>query len=381
VELSVKQVDYAKYNLKNNPFPYVGVPNEKILVYTNRKKELKQISEAIKGTLKGSSSHLILVGNYGNGKTSTLKYIGNQISTQVPQSQTIYLSYPGDSFLELYGNMIYQIGLPMLEDYIWRFLEISNEIDDLKQKVDTGEVLFPEIIEIGKRKLFDLVNYNDFATALLHIVLSDTRFVAWKYICGESVLHDQRKELDIVSVIDNDEKALRAFLSLKILLNYVNKTRIFLLIDEMESIETLHIFKKQKMLNSLRRVMDLNPTGLCMIMACTPEAWNGIISDYHAFSERIFRNVILTPLNEEMLRQLIVDYLAIHRIDPDLNGSSIHPFSAEALSDIQLAAQGNVRRLLMICNRIIEFGLENEYNEITSEVVKELFPEIFEMFQ
>lgn len=377
MELSLQPLDYSSYYLGKNPFPYVGVPDDEIQVYTNRQSELKQIGDAVKGTLKGTSSHVIIVGNYGNGKTSTLKYVGNQISNQIKSGLTLYLSYPGESFLELYSNMIYQIGMNEFENLVWKYLEVANNISDLKMKAFQGEVLLPTIIENGRMKLYNSLDYNDFATSFLHMILKETRFIAWKYLCGEPILVDQKKELDVVSLIDTDEKALRAFLSLKKILNEVGITLLCLLIDEVESIETLHILRKQKILNSLRRLMDLNPKGLCLLFACTPEAWSNIISDYHAFSERIFRNVVLRPLDNEMLRQLIIDYLNLNRTVEANPESDIFPFDGDSLDDILFIAQGNVRRVLRICNRVIEYSLERGYDQISNDHLRQLFPEFF----
>ena len=377
MELSLKPLDYSSYNLERNPFPYVGVPDNELRVFTNRESELKQIGDAVKGSLRGTSSHIIIVGNYGNGKTSTLHYVGNQITTQVKSSLTLYLSYPGESFLEFYSNLIYQIGMNKLENYVWEYLGVANNIENLKLKAFQGDVLLPTIIENGRMKLYNLIDFNDFATSFLHMILTETRFIAWKYLCGEPILVEQKKDLDVVSLIDTDEKALRAFISLKKILNEVGINLLCLLIDEVESIETLHILKKQKLLNNLRRLMDLNPKGLCLLFACTPEAWNSIISDYHAFSERIFRNVVLRPLDNKMLRQLILDYLSINRKDSDDIFSEIYPFNDNSLDDILSIAQGNVRRVLRICNHVIEYSLERGYDTISSDLLRELYPEFF----
>jgi Cdc6-like AAA superfamily ATPase len=377
MELSIKQLDYKKLFLETNPFPYVGIPDETNIVYTNRKKEQKQIGNAIMGTARGTSSHMIIVGNYGNGKTSTLEYVKKEVSEQMPSALPIIISYPGESILELYSNLMYQIGLSRFEKIIWKYLEKTSKYSELQTKVLRGDVLLPEIIEHAKVRLYDSIQYNDFATSILHLILDETKFLAWKYLCGEPILHEQRKNIDVVSLIDTDEKALRAFLSLKKLLKETGIDVLCLLIDEMESIENLHVFKKQKILNSIRRLMDLNPEGLCLLMACTPEAWSSIISDYHAFSERIFRNVVLKPLDNTMLRQLIIDYLSKRRTHTSPPLSDIHPFEQDCLDDILMIAQGNVRRVLMICNVSIDYALEKNYDLISSKTLKEIFPEYY----
>ena len=151
---------YDKYGLKENPFPYVGVPNESIPVYTDRRKELELIQDAILGALRGSSSHTILLGTYGNGKTATLRLIKSQFDQQLEDAVAIYLSNPGESFLDFYRNLIYEYGLDNLETLVWRFLEVTTGEENLKERTDIGEVLISDILDIGKKRIFRELKYT-----------------------------------------------------------------------------------------------------------------------------------------------------------------------------------------------------------------------------
>src|SRR5690349_12165275 len=91
------QNHYEKYNLDTNPFPYVGVPDESTTVFTNRKEELNFVEESLTGALNGSSSHLVLIGGYGNGKTATLLYVKSQLDLNLSNVLTVYMSNPGES--------------------------------------------------------------------------------------------------------------------------------------------------------------------------------------------------------------------------------------------------------------------------------------------
>ncbi|MEM2112074.1 MAG: DUF2791 family P-loop domain-containing protein [Candidatus Bathyarchaeia archaeon] len=369
---------YEKYGLKCNPFPYVGVPDENLSLYTDRKRELKMIEEVVKASLNGASSHIVLVGSYGNGKTHTMRYIKKQLEKQVQNTQVIYLSTPGDRFLSLYSSLMFEFGFDHLEGLVWRFLEFATGEENLRKKVNDGEVLLPEILEIGKRRLQNEVKYTDFATAFLKLTLEESKFIAWKYLCGEPIPFEHRRELDVVMAIDNDDKALRAFMSLKKILTLLGNKLICVLIDEFESIEYINIILKQKILNSVRHLIDLNPQGLCLIIGCAPDVWVDIIKEYHAFSERIFRQVTLRALSKEDLRNFVVSYLQYSRIqDLDLP-TDIFPFTEDAISEIQKAAEGNIRRMLMICNQAIDFGVDVGYPTLNAKRLKELLPDIFD---
>jgi type II secretory pathway predicted ATPase ExeA len=369
---------YERFGLKQNAFPYVGVPEETISIYVNRKKELKTIEAVIKSSLHGSSCHLALIGGYGNGKTHTLKFIKRQLESQLTDITVIYLSNPGERILNLYSSFMYEFGFERLEKLVWQFLEFVSGEKNLRKKVNEGEILLPEILEIGKRRLLNEVKYTDFATAFLKITLEESKFLAWKYLCGEPIISEYRRELDVVSAIDTDEKALRAFISLKHILSLLGCKLICILIDEFESIVNLHPILKQKILNGIRHLIDLNPKGLCLILGCAPEVWVNIIKEYHAFSDRIFRQITLKALKEKDVRAFVSSYLESFRIKDVDPPTEIYPFTEEAIKEIHKAAEGNIRRILMTCNQAIDAAVENEVSTITGETLKEMLPDLFE---
>ncbi|MEM5854597.1 MAG: DUF2791 family P-loop domain-containing protein [Candidatus Aenigmatarchaeota archaeon] len=369
---------YKAYGLKRNPFPYVGVPEDAVSLYADRKKELKIIEEVIKSSLQNVSCHAALIGSYGNGKTHTLKYLKRQIENQLEDVVVIYISNPGDRILSLYSNFMYEFGFHRLEELVWKFLEFATGEKGLRKKVNEGEVLLPEILEIGKRRLLNEIKYTDFATAFLKLTMEECKFLAWKYLCGEPIISDYRKELDVVSAIDNDEKALRAFMSLKRILTLLGNKLLCLLIDEFEAIEYLHPILKQKILNGIRHLIDLNPQGFCLIIGCAPEVWVDVVKEYHAFSDRIFRQVTLKALSERDMRDFIAAYLRSSRLDDADPPSEIFPFTDDAITEIHKVAEGNIRRMLMVCNQAIDAGVEHNAPEINSQKLRELLPDLFE---
>ena len=369
---------YEQYALRSNPFPYVGVPDENLPLYIDRKREIKTVEEVIKASLNGTSSHIILIGSYGNGKTHTMKYIKKQLELQIENALAIYLSTPGDRILNLYSSLMYEFGFERLEKLVWQFLEFATGEQNLRKKVNDGEVLLPEILEIGKRRLQNEVKYTDFATAFLKLTLEECKFVAWKYLCGEPIPFEHRRELDVVMAIDNDDKALRAFMSFKRILSLLENKLICLLIDEFESIEYVNVLLKQKILNSIRHLIDLNPEGLCLIIGCAPDVWVDIIKEYHAFSERIFRQITLKALSKEDLEKFIISYLDHFRIRDSTPPTDIYPFTEDAINKIQKVAEGNIRRMLMICNQAIDVGVETGFPTLNAKNLCEMLPDLFE---
>ena len=237
--------------------------------------------------------------------------------------------------------------------------------------------MLPEILQNLKRELYQDFGHTDFVNGLIQLALEEHRYDAWKYISGEPLLFETKRVLDVTSSIDNDDRAMRALMSMLHVFQKTGVKMVCILIDELEAIQLVHPWKKQRLLNSIRRFVDLNPLGLCVIMACAPEAWNAIIREYHAFSERIFREVVLPPLDKPGATRLIESYLKLQRISSKKRKSELYPFTDEAVEEMLIAAQGNIRRLLMICNRAIDEGVKAGFPDISRSFLKKSLGEVF----
>jgi type II secretory pathway predicted ATPase ExeA len=163
---------------------------------------------------------------------------------------------------------------------------------------------------------------------------------------------------------------VRAFTALKNMLLELGYTGIFVFVDEFESIAQLSPKNEQATLNSIRHLMDQNSSGLCMLFGCAPEVWQDVMSEYHAFSERIGEEVALKPLTNEHLKELVSNYLDRER-DGSNEGSSISPFTDEGLDVILQRSQGNIRQALAICSRVLDAAVAENQEVVTPEFVEE----------
>jgi type II secretory pathway predicted ATPase ExeA len=163
---------------------------------------------------------------------------------------------------------------------------------------------------------------------------------------------------------------VRAFTALKNMLLELGYTGIFVFVDEFESIARLSPKDEQATLNSIRHLMDQNSSGLCMLFGCAPEVWQDVMSEYHAFSERIGEEVALKPLTNDHLNDLVSNYLGRERNGSN-EGSSIAPFTDEGLDVILQRSQGNVRQALAICSRVLDAAVEENQEVVTPEFVQE----------
>jgi hypothetical protein len=368
--------DYSMYSLEENPFPYSPVPAENPQVYCGQEHVADAVSDTISTTLStGKSKHLVVTGKYGNGKSHTLKY-GRSIVRDRDDVVVGYVAQPGEGFLDIYHEFMYDIGFDRVQNIAYEFLaSVARDVTDMnplsasamESLIDEGEVLLSELVPTAIQRLSDITKFADFARAIVHMVYEDTNLYAWQWLTAEGIRYEQRKEMEIHSALDDDTMGVRAFTSFKNLLLELGYTGVFVFIDEFEAIARLGNKDKQATLNSIRHLMDQNGTGLSILFACAPEVWQDVMSEYHAFSERIGNEVALRPLTDDHLEELISDYLQTARSN---GNDSIHPFEQETLDIILQRSQGNIRQVLSICGKALDRGVEAGEQTVSPDIVQ-----------
>ncbi|SNZ03554.1 P-loop protein of unknown function [Natronoarchaeum philippinense] len=378
-DISDEQQDYSQYGLEANPFPYSPVPAEDPEIYCGQQHVSEKISSTVSTMLStGKSKHLVITGKYGNGKSHTLKYTRSLLRDR-DDVVVGYVAQPGEGFLDIYHEFVYDLGFNRVQELAYEYLaSVARDVTDanpisasaMKSLIDEGEILLSEIVPEAVRRLSDVTHFADFARAIVHMVYEDTNLYAWQWLTAEGIRYEQRKEMEIHSALDDDTMGVRAFTAFKNMLLELGYTGVFVFVDEFESIARLSPKNEQATLNSIRHLMDQNSSGLCMLFGCAPEVWQDVMSEYHAFSERIGEEVALKPLTNEHLNDLVSDYLSRERNGPN-EDSSIDPFTDEALDVILQRSQGNVRQALAICSRVLDSAIEESREQVTPEFVQE----------
>jgi type II secretory pathway predicted ATPase ExeA len=377
--ISDEQKNYAQCNLQANPFPYSPVPAEDPEIFCGQQHVAEQISSTVSSVLAtGKSKHLVVTGKYGNGKSHTLKYTRSLLRDR-EDVVVGYVAQPGEGFLDIYHEFMYDLGFNRIQELAYNWLaSIACDVTDtnptgaepMRSLIDEGDVLLSDIVPEAIRKLSDITHFADFARAIVHMVYKNTNLYAWQWLTAEGIRYEQRKEMEIHSALDDDTMGVRAFTALKNLLLRLGYTSVFAFVDEFESIARLNSKNEQTTLNSIRHLIDQNSSGLCMLFGCAPEVWQGVMGEYHAFSERIGQEVALRPLTSEHLYELVADYLNRERDEQNI-GTPIQPFTEESLDMILQRSQGNVRQVLALCSRVLDTAVEDEREVITEEFVQE----------
>lgn len=377
-DITDDEQDYSQFGLDGNPFPYSPVPAESPEIYCGQQQATNDISSTVSTVLStGKSRHLVITGKYGNGKSHTLKYTRSLVRER-EDAVVGYVAQPGEGFLDIYHEFIYDLGFDHVEEIAYEYLAtVARDVtetdpsgaDGMRSLIDDGDVLLSEIVPEAIRRLSDVTQFADFARAIVHMVYEDTNLYAWQWLSAEGIRYEQRKEMEIHTALDDDTMAVRAFTALKQLLLELGYTAVFVFVDEFESIARLSPKDEQSTLNSIRHLMDQNSSGLCLLFGCAPEVWQDVMSEYHAFSERIGREVTLRPLTADDINMLVETYL--NRVRS--NGTAgLYPFTDDGIEVILQRSQGNIRQILSLCSQTLDVAIEQNEQEIGPGVVQTL---------
>ncbi len=373
-----EQRDYSPLDLEENPFPYSPVPSDNPQVYCGQSHVASAVSDTVSTVLStGKSKHLVITGKYGNGKSHTLKYARSLVRDR-DDVLVGYVAQPGEGFLDIYHEFMYDIGFDRVQELAYEFLaHVTREHTDanpmgahmMQSLIDDGEVLLSEIVPQAVQMLSDVTKFADYARAIIHMVYEDTNLYAWQWLTAEGIRYEQRKEMEIHSALDDDTMGVRAFTALKNMILELGYTGAFVFVDEFESVARLSPKNEQATLNSLRHLMDQNSSGLSMMFGCAPEVWQDVMSEYHAFSERIGREVSLRPMTEENLEALVDAYLDL-ATDNSVDASDV--FEDGSLQLILQSSQGNVRQALSICSYTLDNAAKHGRSCVDEEVIREV---------
>jgi len=371
-----EQRDYSQFDLEENPFPYSPVPDDNPDLYCGQEHATREISDTVSTMLStGKSKHLVVTAKYGNGKSHTLKYTRSLVRDR-EDVIVGYVAQPGEGFRDIYHEFLYDLGFDRVQSIAYDYLALVardtteyNPISPgaMERLIDNGKILLSELVPTAIQRLNEVTKFADFSRAIVHMIYEDTNLYAWQWLTAEGIRYEQRKEMEIHSALDDDTTSVRAFTALKNLLLELGYTGVFVFVDEFESIARLGAKDEQATLNSIRHLMDQNSHGLCMLFGCAPEVWQDVMSEYHAFSERIGQEVSLRPLTDEHIQELVSSYLELVRTN---GASGTEPFTPECLQLIHQRSQGNVRQALSLCSRVLDTAVDEDIDHIDQELVK-----------
>jgi len=390
--------DYAIYKLRGNPFPASPVPEESPKIFADQEKALALVKGSVTDSIYSEEKrpvHIIVVGSYGNGKSHTLKVIRTSILDQLyPDNIAVagYTSTRGWSLLAVYQGFIRDLGIDFFEETKIKILqqvcnsekisEASRElVNSLLASASTSDLFLDQMpVETRsqarkeiKNFLYGIIPDSDYVSAVANMFSSEEAFrISYKWICGEWVDLFTLRRYDITSRLDSDEKALAAIVNLRRLLESIGFGMVFMCIDELEKITLFPDQTRDNFLDAIRHIMDWNPTGLTLILSCSPEALEAI--QRYPPLDRISLRISLDPPDEVNVTKYVEAYVNIYRSEKI--DDPLFPFNVDILrqmaSLLSERVKLNFRNFLKLCHYAIEEGLNMKKGQIDKEVIDHL---------
>jgi hypothetical protein len=154
-QITDEQRDYSKYGLEDNPFPYSPVPSDDPSIYCGQEHVTKEVTNTVSTVLgSGKSKHLVVTGKYGNGKSHTLKYTRSMLRDR-DDVVVGYVAQPGEGFLDIYHEFMYDLGFDRLQELAYEFLAMvarnateANPMgaESMEALIDDGDVLLSDLV-------------------------------------------------------------------------------------------------------------------------------------------------------------------------------------------------------------------------------------------
>lgn len=318
----------SQLRVPRNPFPRIPVPTYPPRITYDPQGVVRRILEEAELTLEtGSANAVVIVGPYGSGKTHLMLAALAAIKAKMSNALAVYVPSPGSSILTVHKAVLEMLGPTKL----------ASLARDANHGLD---------------KILKLLNDEEYGG------------VVYTWLSGEAVEGRHRYKLGLGTKLDSFSCVM---LLSELITRFYEEERgicaIFL--DEVESILSLPLVKRDLYFSSLRKLFDLAPRGLLMVLSATPAGWDAILSDAYALARRVSRNVIfLRPLTSEQAKELLRLYMSSVGIGQDV-------FSDDAVEELYKASSGVVGELVKLAGLALDVAITNGLDRVNRDAVVE----------
>jgi len=405
---------YVIFRCKSNPFPITGVSASDLGFPPTDEKVTEEILAFIKSTYdRKSYGGLVIVGDYGFGKTYILRHVERQINEALyyrgsERACAVYIDNPEPPAIEDFiTKFLDRFGMHKFLTLLWhlvsqrfqeglikegpgflnRFFKSPSQLELFGKKsvnAADAEAVFgnpfkfidwlyessADLGEVGRfaqKEVFESIfNHPEITERLssLDNYSEGESYRRWMEILNyKTIRRTLRKELD-PSVF---------FRSILTVFRQNGFRHVYLLVDEFEDVYS-RTDKRGRLAycSALRGMIEYNMEYFSLILAVKLDAWDKITAEMAAFAERFARKVELLGLTKQQLERLIVDYLSRVRDEDSGDKDSVYPFDADAVDEILHVAHANHRVALEICYVLFEYAADQGLTTISAALVRDL---------
>ena len=310
---------------------------------------------------------LVIVGEYGTGKSCLLYWLHNKILPE-QRIKSFYFDNPGIQFYDLANSLLRTIGRKDFAKFIWELAASQVDITGASPQANLFEKGFEkyltDLFSWGRRvdmvtplqeaiKNTNITGDDQIANCLARIV---TDIIKKPYFEYRDFLPKQRG-----SVVAEKEEAPYFQAILKTILKGTGDKAIAFLIDEFEEIGLQKRLTKRAAhdyLTTMKRLINLaqsEQVDFWIVLSMTPDAYQTTKELEPSFVDRISNQVLnIEPLTSDDAFALIKSRIDIARIniedDKELT-SDIFPFPNDII--FNPTTYSNPRRLVKVCFQAI----------------------------
>jgi len=413
-----KENKYRRYHLNYNPFPMTAITagGTPFPLYEEAAEE--KIKDFIyRSYAEDQYASMLVMGDYGFGKTYTLRWIEKNINEKLSQQKVdsaiaIYIENPQSSPRELIAAIISRFGINKYLTMLWGLatkafreeyeLHGKEFADQFKQRqlglYDRDlvyELFFEERIkdpmrllrrvsdELVKVKQFNIEKFSEFVyEKVFSPIFGQTEFAVLLSKFNDQGFNASFRDWTALIEFRSPKKSMFVGFSdvdfLKAILRVFNKSgykRVYLLIDEFEDIhENLKKDKLATYLRTLRDATDGIQEVLSLVLALKPAVVNRIEVVYPGFLYRfsLTSRIDLAGIMETAMRKFVSKILLDSREEGYVN-LGIKPFGEDSLKQIYHYTGPNPRLILQMCSDLLFQAGKRGKEKIDKEFVEEYF--------
>ena len=340
--------------IKENPFESPAVPMKGKIQWADRKGLLTSLVSFIKRPPEKWTESLLLLGEYGSGKTHSLAYAKRICEEEkIPVS---LLSNPGSSFIDVLIRVVESIRLETVVSSCDHLLKRDRAIVIRQLQNSAAGILTPEAVSTDKLLTYLFPNLDINLAMVLNQLMNERNIESCKtWLLGKrEMTSTELARLNLTSAIDSDDYAVK-ILSNVIQILVARFGKFVLLIDELEDIGNMSRSRAISFAKAMRRFVDENIGGLKLILTFTAGAFNQYLGGtgsfmgkkYPALTERLKPRIELKFLTPEEAEEFISEI-----VSSVYTGPLEKVITRRAVREIHKQTQGNPRDIIYLCQTL-----------------------------